>query len=1221
MHRFLLFIILSIIPFFAQSNNQFIKFEHLTISKGLSHNHITDIAQDDKGFMWFASVNGLNKYDGFDITIYEHNHYDSSSISNDIIRDILYTTTGQLWIGTDYGLNLYSAEKDNFIRFHAQPDNYNGLSSDVITSLFEDSKGNIWIGTRNGGLCKYIPSANKFYTYKNDASNPKSISSNSITDIVEDKRGNLWVGTKTSGINKFNPQTNEFTSFIQTSPKQGESTVSNNLITNIFIDSEGTIWVGTSDGINMIYFDGNSNEYFFKPLYNSKKGKEKANWVLDILEDQNGKLWVSYMGAGLYSLDRESLQFNPLYNLNSYSYNFPPCNVIYQDKSGILWFGTYEKGILKYNKLHSQFNHYKHIPGESSSLGGEIVNAIYESKTGEVLVGTHRGGLSILKKESGNNFFKNYKLADQHPEASIINNITSILIDSQNYCWLGTTKGILYLPLSKLLSINKLDEQYFLKIDGQKLNSTVWHIMQDSQGYIWVSSLGSLMRIDKYRLNGDEEVKYYKAGKTIYSLSNSRVWSSYEDSRNNIWIATSKGLNRLNPKTQEISKFYHIPKDKYSLSNNSIKVINEDSEGKIWIGTLGGGLNLYEYETNRFIPFTKALGLPNNVVYGILEDKNKSLWVSTNRGLAKFNLLDKSFIKFYEADGLQSNEFKLGAYHKGASGKMYFGGINGFNAFYADQIESDNYNAKTVITNFYCYNKEVTPGKEIRGKVILDKSIIKTHEIVLPYRIKTFSLRFAALQYNNPEKSKYVYKLDGFDRTWIKTDASNRIATYTNLRPGKYTFRVRSSGSKTKNFAQNEQSLKIIIKPPIYLTIWFLSIMGLLIAGLITYLVMNREKKLIKSKIELTDEVDLLQTLMDNIPDRIYYKDTNSRFIRINQAKAREAGLGSPVDAIGKSDFDYMDKESARDAYRDELEILKTGKPLVNKIEKRQKENGEVKWQSATKVPIFDKKGKIIGTAGITRNITKQMEAEEKLRDAKVKAEQADQLKSTFLANMSHEIRTPMNAIIGFSELLDEENIPEQDKKTYISYIQSNGTLLLNLINDILDIAKIEANQMKIQKEEFVLNPILNEIQETNMKLLSYYKKDDLVTLTIDQLPMDDQFRVYTDGSRLRQILNNLLSNAVKYTEEGSISFGYSVKGLDMLEFYVRDTGIGIDSEKQEMIFDRFSHFENRFNKSITGTGLGLSISKRLAELLGGEIRFTSKPGIGSEFFFTIKIV
>ncbi len=362
-------------------------------------------------------------------------------------------------------------------------------------------------------------------------------------------------------------------------------------------------------------------------------------------------------------------------------------------------------------------------------------------------------------------------------------------------------------------------------------------------------------------------------------------------------------------------------------------------------------------------------------------------------------------------------------------------------------------------------------------------------------------------------------------------------------------------------------------------------------------------------------ERDLLQAMMDNIPFQIYFKDTKSRFIRINKMQAKVIGVKNPDEAIGKTDFDYF--PHAKQAFEDEQKIIKTGQPIIDKIERIRTAEGHHRWVSATKIAIRNHHGQINGIVGISKDITESILAQQKLKMAKEKAEESDRLKSAFLANMSHEIRTPMNAIIGFTELLYEPHISLQSRREYLKYISNSGKTLLNLIDDIIDIAKIEAQQLKVKIESFKLHQILKELYAGYTEQLKSSGKDvEMKLVTDDKLKNKP---IESDPYRLRQILNNLISNAIKFTSQGYIKFGYQIQEKkEMLHFFVEDTGIGMPREKLDIIFERFGQIEETYKKNKRGTGLGLAISKNLVNLLGGNMWVESELNKGSAFHFTL---
>ncbi len=365
----------------------------------------------------------------------------------------------------------------------------------------------------------------------------------------------------------------------------------------------------------------------------------------------------------------------------------------------------------------------------------------------------------------------------------------------------------------------------------------------------------------------------------------------------------------------------------------------------------------------------------------------------------------------------------------------------------------------------------------------------------------------------------------------------------------------------------------------------------------------------------LATERDFLEELMNHLPYNIYFKDTQSRFTRINNAQADFLGISHPGKALGKTDFDFLPRERAEEAFREEQKIVKTGEPLIERQEKHIMPGGEEKWMAATKIAVRDKKGNITGMVGISRDITREREAAFELKEAKAKAEEADRLKSTFLANMSHEIRSPMNGIIGFARLIRDLDPDRQTILKYVSLILNCGNNLLALIDDIIDISKIEANQLKIRKTGMDVVQTMQEIEESYRNT----KKDRLKKMEFSLNIPDDvsDFHIITDPLRFNQIMNNLLSNAFKFTKKGRIEFGFTKPENGMVEFFVHDTGIGIPEEKEEIIFERFGQIAGS-NTEEGGTGLGLAITKNLVELLGGTIRVDSVENEGSSFYFRL---
>ncbi|HES59354.1 MAG TPA: PAS domain S-box protein, partial [Caldithrix sp.] len=593
-------------------------------------------------------------------------------------------------------------------------------------------------------------------------------------------------------------------------------------------------------------------------------------------------------------------------------------------------------------------------------------------------------------------------------------------------------------------------------------------------------------------------------------------------------------------------------------------------------------------------------GLPSEGIIGIVEDNNGNLWLSTSNGISNFNVSDTTFTNYSESDGLQSDEFWHNAYFKDQKGRLYFGGQNGFNAFYPDSIKSNPFIPKIVFTDLKIFNKSVKIDEKVNGDIIISKSITQTSEIVLSHRNNIFTIEFAALHFTQPLKNKYLYKLEGFDEDWVEKSADRHFASYTNLPAGDYIFKVKASNN---DGVWNEEgvSLKILITPPFWATWWFrLLTIGFIIIAVIvfyqkrTYNIKQRNKEL-EHKVqerthELADERNLLKTLINIIPDHIYVKDKFSRFILNNKSHLHLLGATKQEDVIGKTDKDIFPAEFSEKYYDDEKMIIQTGQSQINKEEivKDLTDNRQY-YVSATKVRFMNSKGDVEGIVGISHDITDRKEFEEDLKQAKIDADLANLYKSEFLANMSHEIRTPMNGVIGMTELASDMAINKQQKE-YLMFAKQSAESLLDILNDILDFSKIEAGKLELEIDDFNLRKVV-ENAASSMIIQAHTKGLELMSEVKTNVPV----AVQGDSGRLRQIIINLIGNAIKFTESGEIVVRVELNdtskqnGSDSIGFHfsVSDTGIGIPKNKLTKIFESFSQADNSTTRKYGGTGLG----------------------------------
>jgi len=861
-------LIITTIFFFSIRNSiaQYpsIKFEHIAQSQGLSQNTVNSIIQDSDGFIWFGTLDGLNKYDGYKITVYRNSPDDHLSIADNQINVVFEDKNKNLWIGAGNGLSRYNKDKNNFISFKNNPSDNKSICNDVIKSIFEDSDGRIWIGTADGlsqvTLSNQEPETIVFENHKFNG----DAACNQINKIIEPEKGILWLATE-KGVLEFNTGTLQFTSVKVFKTTPAAEALTTDKINVLLIDKAKNIWIGTSTGLAKI---DNQKKVFFYRVDANNLNSISGNDITTIFEDKSNDIWIGTRENGLNKLlqkenNFQRFQYNAS-NPNSISVN----NIlsVFQDRFGILWIGTSLGGVNKWDKTAAAISLYRNNPFDENSLNSNQIRCILQDKAKNIWIGTVDKGLN--KWDVANNKFTRYQHIPNNPKTINHNHVRSLAEDKNGNIWIATDGG----GLDKL-DVNTQNFTHFVsdeKNPNGLPNNNVWKVFIDSRGTLWVATFGGGL----CKLENEQTQKFtvYKNDpKNQQSISDDRVTTIFEDKNNTLWIGTfGGGLNRFDEKTQTFKYYDYDESNKKSLWSDRIYCITEDSQGMMWLGTKGS-LNRFDRQTQTFKRFTEENGLPNNVIMGILEDSRGNLWLSTNNGIAKFNIKTNE-IRNYDIDnGLQSNEFLVGAYYKDNSGKFYFGGINGLNVFLPENVVGNQIAPQVVIDEFKIYNHTVMPG----DKSVLKNAIQHTSQIDLPWNQNVLSFEFAALHYSQPEKNNYKYILENFDKEWITTDSKHRFATYTNLEPGDYIFKVNASNS---DGVWNEKvtEIKIHITPPIWKTLWFRILVILLVVGIIYSYYRSRINRIEKQKlilektvIERTHEVQLQKKEIETQRDQL----------------------------------------------------------------------------------------------------------------------------------------------------------------------------------------------------------------------------------------------------------------------------------------------------------------------------------------------------------------
>jgi ligand-binding sensor domain-containing protein/signal transduction histidine kinase len=811
-----------------------LRFDLLSIEHGLSQSSVRVIFQDSRGFLWFGTEDGLNRYDGYNFKVFKHEPSNPNSISDGWITAITEDHNGILWVGTRLGgLNRYDPFSGKFTQYKHRDEVPTSLADNHITALFVDQANRLWVGTLSG-LDRFKSEQEDFFHYpyiiplpgadSGNIDNPDTestsdsfdnqpgaptqldkLSSNKISTIYQDSLGRFWIGTSDAGLNRFDEQSGTFTVYQnivivnEGTTITGENTIiSSNRITAITEDVRGDLWIGTLEGLN--HFDPET-EQFISYFHDKNDPNSIAENSINVLQtDSSGNLWIG-TSNGLDRLGKDRSQFMHYQNDPSFSRSLSSNFIlsIFEDRGGVMWFGTYGGGVNKYDRQRDTFTYYRNDPENPKSLSANLIFPIFVDHEGLAWIGTAGNGLNRFNWRTGEN--KRY-LNNPNASNSLGSNwLVSIFEDSDGILWIGTKDS-----LDRFDAMRNTFSHY--RHDPSNPDSIsanfVYTIYEDSKQQLWLGTFTGLDRFDK---ETDVFTHYRTDPNDLSTLSGNRPLAIHEDREGNIWVGTSEsGLNRLDLQTNQFTRYRHDPENRQSLSSDSILSIYEDTKGRLWIGTAGGGLNLYHSETDSFTYYLEKDGLPNGFVYGILEDDLGHLWLSTNFGISRFDPDTETFRNFDAGDGLQSNEFNSSAYAKGQDGEFYFGGINGLTVFHPANITDSPYVPPVTLTS-------LTQGDQ---SIAIDTSVETAQDLTFEWPQNSFEFEFAALSYSQPNKNRYAYFLEGFDTNWHFI-GTKRDGRYTNIPGGTYTLLLKAANSDGV-WSETPTRINITIIPPYWQT-------------------------------------------------------------------------------------------------------------------------------------------------------------------------------------------------------------------------------------------------------------------------------------------------------------------------------------------------------------------------------------------------------------------
>jgi signal transduction histidine kinase/ligand-binding sensor domain-containing protein/DNA-binding response OmpR family regulator len=1163
---------------------QNIRFDRLNKEDGLSHSLVNTAIQDDVGYIWIASQDGLNRYDGYEFKVFR-----PGPGKNDLLHHwvtFLYKDSyGDIWIRYNkLGLPRYSPKTETFRTYLHAPNNKHSIVSDLMEGeiahnkslVHEDECGNIWVAT-DKGINRYRRSTDDFerIRFKGLEGVPAQPA---ITFIESDNEGVLFLGTS-YGLVKYEPATNESQLILPIEESSGD------FITTIKSDQRGHVWAGTRQkGLYHIVLNEEKElikkDHILSQLFLAPQQKEVCTYR--IFEDRQGGLWFGVTHGLFYLPGEEAVDTSSIIRLELGDVG-ESISQIMEDSRGRIWAAAgFINGLWVIDPSDLSMQEFVNDPEVGNSLGPNDINFLFEDNKGNLWIGHEKGGVS--RANLYNMKFCHLNQANQFSAGMPHNDTYGIFKDQVDGLWLGTYGGLYRknMQTGEETSFPMDDKDFGQKftIDNNPDGRLAGTIEKGKNGKIWFGffdykvseydqTTGSFKNYQHHpedttafriwsmrdichardgsvyfagthfglcRLKeGSENFEYYQVDENNpKSISDNWLYRLYEDEDGIIWVGTSKGgLNRFDPEKESFKVYLHDVNDRTSLPGNTVKCILErkkkGAKKYLWLGT-ENGLSRFDKEAETFETYFPEDGLFSNVVHGMLEDQYGRLWISTNAGISCFNPENEQFTNYTKEDGLQDNEFNEGAYFKDDDGWLYFGGVNGVTMFHPDSLAPNPFLPELTITELEIDNKRIMPGDTLGGRVVLEESINYQSEVTLLPKNRMISFSFAAFHFAGSSKIRYRYRLFPFETEWTEVNADKRRISYMNIPPGSYELKLECSGIDGQ-WGGDARTLRLEVLPPFWKTNWFRGLLMTLIFLSILATVHIRTRVLAYQKRMLTREVSVRTEALKHKSDQL--RLTNEK-LQERQAEVEERNL-----KIAEQ--------------RDNLEH---------------------------------------------RNNMLEEQKQEIQRMAELLHE-SDQSKLNFFTNISHEFRTPLSLIMGQTEGLLNRNefLETKQVKLDLQLIYRNEKRLFRLINQLLEIRHMESGKLRFEPEHRNVAAFVQELLDlfqpvANTRNINLSLRSDRAEILMD-----------FDIDKLEKIIYNLLSNAFKHTPDGG-AVSVKLEAFDAnrrLSIKVKNTGKGIDKASLDRIFDRFYHTDNANGE--LSTGIGLSLVKDLVELHNGEVQ------------------
>ncbi len=1073
---------------YASSRSTYL-FSQSELTKSLSQVSASEIFQDSQGFLWVLTQEGLNRFDGTQNQIFRADVNISDSLSGDSMRGVAEDSLGNLWFGTSAsGINKFDPATQTFEVFRSGSDHSRSPLSDRISVLYSGSNGLVWIGYEDGGFSQLDPVTGLYRHFS--PNRYQALSSFAVTSIVEVADGVALIATEGNGVLRLNASRDKITNFAGVSG--AEITIGSNNIAALFVGGAGDIWVGTKD-FGAYKIDLGLKVETFREVIDSLTGALRPlSAVFGFLEAKNGDLLLATSSG----IAKRAPGSGTIVSIPTRGHDSSAERIvsIIQDKTGLYWAGGFRGVFTGFETSITTLSRRNGLPADN-------ILSVARTSSGWLLVGTFAGVHAMPLQST--------VLETQLLVLSEIGQVpvTAILAE-ENQLWIGAfQEGLFRIDLltSETQVFHPKSESEFRLSDD-----TTTAIFRDSFGNLWVGTYAG--GLNMMPAGENEFVSFRNNPNDGSSISSNAVFSIYQEKNGDLWVGTEEGLNRFNYDLQTFERFFPDTDIKGTISSGTIYSIYEDSKARLWIGTAGGGLNMWEpfdrkRSVNRFSYFQSNIGLPSSTVYAIQGDDQGNIWLSTSGGITRFNYDQNQSKNFTVDDGLQSNDFNLGASYRDSEGLLYFGGTEGLNYFDPARITTESVAPSIALTRISLGNEQV----------FFDVPYNELETIELQPDDYFLGFEFAALDFRAPHRNQYRYQMVGLDKNWVEL-GNRHTLDFSKLPMGQYVLRVQGS-NPYGTWSPEGIALNIVVHPPVYLT-WY---------AFATYIV-------------------ALLLLV--------------------------------------AAFFYRQRLRAQEQMQYQLQ-------LEDDVRAR--------------------------TLDLRRSNEKLQIAAEEMGRARQDAELANQAKSEFLAALSHEIRTPMHGVLGMTDLLLHSGLNDR-QLNFAESAHGSANELLGLIDNILDFSKIEAGKLELEETTFNLREMVENLcylygelaQSKNLELNLIFN-------------LDLRRQLYGDPVRLRQVLQNLLSNAIKFTKRGSVNLTvnetYRRDKTLGIQFRVEDTGIGMNEETLENVFEAFSQADSSTTRQFGGTGLGLSIAKQLIDLMNGELEVNSRPGVGTTMSVDLSLV